>query len=77
MRTAPSNPTGTAIPFCWPRLLEFILFDRSEPVTTIEAAAIPFGVGSILFGAGNAGVFAGAAPAEHGVAWGSSTIKVG
>jgi len=65
MSTAPSNPTGTAVTFCWPRLWICELLDGVVLASAVEAPTVPLGVGVILFGAGDAGVFAGAAPAEH------------
>ncbi len=65
MSTAPSNSTWTIVVFWWPWLREFILFDGAEFKTTVQAAAIPLGIGLIFFGAGYTGVFAGAVPAEH------------
>lgn len=65
MITAPSNSTWTAVVLRWTWLREFIFFDGSKSVTTVEAAAIPLGIRRMLFGAGYTRVFAGAAPAEH------------
>lgn len=75
MSTASSNPTLTADSFWWSWLLEFVLFNGSEFVPTVEATTVPLGESFILVGACNAGVLAGAAPAEHGVAWGAPHYK--
>lgn len=75
MSTAPSNPTRTADTFRWSWLLEFVLFNGSEFVPTVEATTVPLGESFILVGACNAGILAGTAPAEHGVVRGAPYYK--
>lgn len=75
MSTAFSNPTWTGTIFGWSRFREFVLFDGSKFVSAIEATTVSFGERFILVGACNAGVLTGAAPAEHGVAWGAPHYK--
>ena len=65
MSTAPSNSTWTIVVFWRTWLGGFIFFDSAEFASTVETAAVPLGVGFMLFGAGYTGVWTGAAPAEH------------
>ena len=65
MSTAPSNSTWTIVVFWRARLGEFIFFDGSKSVPTIQATAVTLGVGVEFFRESDPRVFAGSAPAEH------------
>ncbi len=65
MSTAPSNSTWTAVVLRWTWFGEFIFFNGSKSVPTIQATAVTLGVGVEFFRASDPCVFAGAAPAEH------------
>lgn len=67
MMTAPSNVTGTRFSLRWTWLWFGILFDGLVPSAAIEAAAVAFGLGQEVVGAGDSSVFAVAVAALHRV----------
>lgn len=67
MTTAPSNVTGTRLAFWWTWLWFGILFNGLVTSAAIKAAAVAFGLGQEVFGAGDSSVFAVAVVAFHRV----------